>query len=147
MRFLPWRTSKSWIPDRLKVYPVMITLNSGADVDYALNDAQRKVNAVLKDLPEDIDPPSLNKFSLDDLPIMTLSASANMDEAAFYDLMDKRIAPVLSRVQGVAQVNLIGGQEREIQVNIDADRLEGYGLSLLQVQNAVFTSNLDFPDR
>lgn len=124
---------------------VIITLNSGADVDYALNDAQRKVNAILKDLPEDIDPPSLNKFSLDDLPIMTLTASAKMDEAAFYDLMDKRVAPVLSRVPGVAQVNLVGGQEREIQVNIDAERLEGYGLSLMQVQNAVLTSNLDFP--
>jgi HAE1 family hydrophobic/amphiphilic exporter-1 len=127
------------------VSSVVITLNSGTDVDYALNDAQRRVNAVQKDLPEDIDPPSLNKFSLDDLPIMTLSASANMDEAAFYDLMDKRIAPVISRVDGVAKVNLIGGQEREIQVSIDARKLEGYGLSLLQVQNAILSSNLDFP--
>jgi HAE1 family hydrophobic/amphiphilic exporter-1 len=127
------------------VSSVVITLNSGTDVDYALNDAQRRVNSVLKDLPEDIDPPSLNKFSLDDLPIMTLSASGTMDEAAFYDLMDKRIAPVLSRVNGVAKVNLIGGQEREIQVSIDAQKLEGYGLSLLQVQNAILSSNLDFP--
>src|SRR5688572_14201845 len=124
---------------------VIITLTSGTDVDYALNDAQRKVNAVLKDLPEDTDPPSLAKFSLDDLPIMTLTASAKMDEAAFYDLMDKRVAPVLSRVAGVAQVNLVGGQEREIQVSIDAKKLEGYGLSLLQVQNAILASNLDFP--
>lgn len=127
------------------VSSVIITLNSGTDVDYALNDAQRRINAILKDLPEDVDPPSLNKFSLDDLPIMTLSASGKMDEAAFYDLMDKRIAPVLSRVEGVAQVNLIGGQEREIQVSIDAQKLEGYGLSLLQVQNAILSSNLDFP--
>lgn len=127
------------------VSSVVITLNSGTDVDYALNDAQRRINAILKDLPEDIEPPSLNKFSLDDLPIMTLSASGKMDEAAFYDLMDKRIAPVLSRVEGVAQVNLIGGQEREVQVNIDANRLEGYGLSLLQVQSAILSSNLDFP--
>src|SRR3954454_15410028 len=96
---------------------VIITLKSGSDVDYALNDAQRKVNAVLRDLPEGIDPPSLNKFSLDDLPIMTLSASSKLDEAAFFDLMDKRVGPLLSRVPGVAQVNLIGGQEREIQVN------------------------------
>jgi len=124
---------------------VIITLKNGTDVDYALNDAQRRINAILKDLPDDVDPPSLNKFSLDDLPIMTMSASGNMDEAAFYDLMDKRIAPVLSRVEGVAQINLIGGQEREIQVSINADRLEGYGLSLLQVQNAILSSNLDFP--
>jgi hydrophobic/amphiphilic exporter-1 (mainly G- bacteria), HAE1 family len=124
---------------------VTITLNSGSDVDYALNDAQRKVNAVLKDLPEDVDPPSLNKFSLDDLPVMTLSTSAKLDESAFFDLMDQRIAPVISRVEGVAKVNLIGGQEREIQVNIDANKLEGYGLSLLQVQQGILNSNLDFP--
>ncbi|MDB5205008.1 MAG: acriflavin resistance protein [Flavisolibacter sp.] len=127
------------------VSSVIITLNSGTDVDYSLNDAQRRINAILKDLPEDVDPPSLNKFSLDDLPIMTMSASGKMDEAGFYDLMDKRIAPVLSRVEGVAQINLIGGQEREVQVSIDAARLEGYGLSLIQVQNAILSSNLDFP--
>lgn len=124
---------------------VTITLNSGADVDYALNDAQRKVNAILKDLPDDVDPPSLNKFSLDDLPIMTMAATSSMDEAAFYDLMDKRIGPIISRVPGVAQVNLIGGQEREIAVNIDAAKLESYHLSILEVQQAVLTANLDFP--
>lgn len=124
---------------------VIITLKSGSDVDYALNDAQRRINAILKDLPEDVDPPSLNKFSLDDLPIMTMAATGKMDEAAFYDLMDKRISPVLSRVEGVAQINLIGGQEREIQVSIDAERLQGFGLSLLQVQQAILSSNLDFP--
>ena len=124
---------------------VTITLNSGTNVDLALNDAQRKVNAILADLPEDVKAPALNKFSLDDLPIITMSASAKMDDAAFYDLMDKRIAPIISRVPGVAQVNLIGGEEREISVAIDAGKLEGYKLSLLQVQQAIESSNLDFP--
>lgn len=124
---------------------VTITLNSGTDVDYALNDAQRKVNAILKDLPDDVDPPSLNKFSLDDLPVVTLSATSKLDEASFYDLMDKRVGPVISRVPGVAQVNIIGGQEREIQVSFDAAKLEANGLSLLQVQQVILTANLDFP--
>ena len=124
---------------------VVIELNSGTDVDYSLNDAQRKVNAILSDLPDDAEAPSLAKFSLDDLPIVSLSATGNLDGAAFYDLVDKRIQPVLSRVPGVAQVNLIGGQEREIQVSIDAAKLQGYGLSIMQVQQAILTSNLDFP--
>ncbi|HLW49918.1 MAG TPA: efflux RND transporter permease subunit [Sphingobacteriaceae bacterium] len=124
---------------------VIIQLTSEADVDLSLNDAQRKVNAILSELPDDVDPPSLAKFSLDDLPIVTMSATANMDASTFYDLIDKRIQPTLSRVPGVAQVNLIGGQEREIQVNLRADRLEAYGLSILQVQQAILTSNLDFP--
>ncbi|QEC43510.1 efflux RND transporter permease subunit [Pseudobacter ginsenosidimutans] len=124
---------------------VTIQLQSTADADYALNDAQRKINAILKDLPDDIDPPSLNKFSLDDLPVVTLSSSANMDEKEFFDLIDKRVSPVLSRLEGVAQVNLIGGQEREIQVSLDADKLKGYGISVPQAQQMILGSNLDFP--
>ena len=124
---------------------VSITLTSNANVDISMNDAQRKINAVLSDLPDDADPPSLTKFSLSDLPIMTIGANGKMDEVAFYDLIDKKIAPILSRVEGVAQVNIIGGQEREIQVNLDAAKMQGYRLSVPQVQQGILTSNLDFP--
>ncbi|RVT79699.1 efflux RND transporter permease subunit [Flavobacterium sufflavum] len=124
---------------------VSITLTSNANVDVSMNDAQRKINAILSDLPEDAKTPSLNKFSLSDMPIITIGANGKMDEAAFYDLIDKKIAPVLSRVQGVAQVNIIGGQEREIQVNLDATKMQGYGLSVPQVQQIILSSNLDFP--
>ncbi|UOK43373.1 MULTISPECIES: efflux RND transporter permease subunit [Flavobacterium] len=124
---------------------VSITLTTEANIDVAMNDAQRKVNALISDLPEDAKTPALSKFSLSDLPIMTLGANAKMDEAAFYDLIDKKVAPVLSRVQGVAQVNIIGGQEREIQVNLDALKMQGYGISVPQVQQIILASNLDFP--
>ncbi|WP_028296870.1 efflux RND transporter permease subunit [Olivibacter sitiensis] len=124
---------------------VTVTLNSGADPDYALNDAQRKINAILSDLPDDVETPSLAKFSLDDLPIITMSATGNMSDVEFFDLIDKRIQPVLSRVNGVAQVNLIGGSEREIQVNLNASKLEAYKLSPLNVQQVILASNLDFP--
>ncbi|NML22138.1 efflux RND transporter permease subunit [Pseudoflavitalea sp. G-6-1-2] len=124
---------------------VTIQLQPTADADYALNDAQRKINKILKDLPKDVDPPSLSKFSLDDLPVVTLSSSAKMEEKAFYDLIDKRVSPILSRLTGVAQVNLIGGSEREIQVSLDADKLKGYGISVPQAQQMILSSNLDFP--
>ena len=125
---------------------VMVVLNAGADVDYALNDAQRKVNAILADLPDDVDAPSLNKFSLDDMPIITMSISSDkLNNKELYDLLDKKIEPIFSRVNGVAQVDLVGGQEREIQVNIDDKKLQGYGLSIGEVQQAILTSNLDFP--
>jgi HAE1 family hydrophobic/amphiphilic exporter-1 len=124
---------------------VSITLNTKAKVDLSLNDAQRKINAIISDLPKDAKAPSLSKFSLSDLPIMTIGANGNMDEVAFYDLIDKKIAPVLSRVNGVAQVNIIGGQEREIQVSLDAIKMQGYGLSIPQVQQVILSSNLDFP--
>lgn len=124
---------------------VSVALTSNADADIAINDAQRKINAILGDLPKDADPPSLTKFSLSDLPIMTIGANGKMDEASFYDLIDKKIAPILSRVQGVAQVNIIGGEEREVQVNLDAVKMQGYNLSVQQVQQMILASNLDFP--
>ncbi|OGS72390.1 MAG: acriflavin resistance protein, partial [Flavobacteria bacterium RIFCSPLOWO2_12_FULL_31_7] len=124
---------------------VSITLTSDANVDVSMNDAQRKINAIISNLPDDAKTPGLNKFSLSDMPIITLGAYGKMDEAAFYDLIDKKVTPVLSRVQGVAQVNIIGGQEREIQVNLDATKMQGYGLSIPQVQQTILASNLDFP--
>lgn len=124
---------------------VTVTLTSQAKIDISMNDAQRKINSIISDLPDDAKTPSLSKFSLSDLPIMTIGANGKMDEAAFYDLIDKKIAPVLSRVTGVAQVNIIGGQEREIQVNLDAVKMQGYGLSVPQVQQIILSSNLDFP--
>ena len=124
---------------------VSITLTSNADVNISMNDAQRKINAIINNLPDDAQAPSLNKFSLSDLPIMTIGANGKMDEAAFYDLVDKKLAPVLSRVQGVAQVTITGGQEREIQVNLDAVKMQAYGLSVPQVQQNILSSNLDFP--
>ncbi|MFP3831653.1 efflux RND transporter permease subunit [Chryseobacterium sp. SIMBA_028] len=125
---------------------IMVQLNDGADVDYALNDAQRKVNAILADLPDDVKAPSLNKFSLDDLPIITMSISSDkLNSKDLYDLLDKKIEPIFSRVNGVAQVDLVGGQEREIQVNLDEKKLQGYGLSIADVQQSILSSNLDFP--
>lgn len=87
---------------------VTVELNNDANVDIAMQDAQRKVNAILSDLPSDAKAPSLTKFSLSDLPIMTLSATANMDSKQFYDLVDKKLQPLLSRLPGVAQISLNG---------------------------------------
>lgn len=124
---------------------VTVELNNDADADYGLQDAQRKINAVLSDLPGDAKTPSLNKFSLDDLPIMTLAATSAMPDQVFFDLVDKKLSPQLSRLPGVAQVQLVGGQEREIQVNVDAAKLQAYKMSLLQLRQIVTNANVDFP--
>jgi HAE1 family hydrophobic/amphiphilic exporter-1 len=124
---------------------VTVELNSSADADYGLQDAQRKINSIISNLPGDAKTPSLNKFSLDDLPIMTLAATSNMQDQPFYDLIDKKLAPQLSRLPGVAQVLLVGGQEREIQIDIDAKKLEAYKISLMQLRQIVTNANVDFP--
>ena len=124
---------------------ITIQLNQGTNVDLSLQDAQRKVNAILSRLPDDADAPSLGKFDFDDLPIIKMGATANMPATEFFDLIDKQIKPQLSRAQGVAQIKVLGGQEREVKVNIDANKLEAYGVSILQVMQTIRSSNLDFP--
>ncbi|MBA9076389.1 efflux RND transporter permease subunit [Rufibacter quisquiliarum] len=124
---------------------VTIQLNQGTNVDLSLQDAQRKINTILARLPEDADPPTLNKFDFDDLPIIKMGATANMPPTEFFDLIDNKIKPELSRVPGMAQIKILGGAEREIKVNIQAEKLEAYGISILQVQQRIKNSNLDFP--
>ncbi|PTX21410.1 CzcA family heavy metal efflux pump/hydrophobe/amphiphile efflux-1 (HAE1) family protein [Pontibacter mucosus] len=124
---------------------ITIQLNQGTNVDLSLQDAQRKINTILAKLPEDADAPTLNKFDFDDLPIIKMGATANMTPTEFYDLIDKKIKPELSRVPGMAAIKVLGGQEREIKVNINASKLEAYNLSILQVQQKIGNSNLDFP--
>ena len=124
---------------------IVINLKQGTNVDLSLQDAQRKVNAILSRLPEDADAPTLGKFDFDDLPIIKMGATANMPATKFFDLIDKNIKPQLARVQGVASLKVLGGQEREIKVNINANKLESYGISILQVMQTIQNSNLDFP--
>ncbi|AWW31095.1 AcrB/AcrD/AcrF family protein [Echinicola strongylocentroti] len=124
---------------------ITIELDDDVNVDLILQDAQREIDAVLGDLPEDVDPPSLGKFSLDDMPIMQMGAYSNLTATEFYDLMDQRIQPMISQIDGVAQVNLLGGAEREIKVNLDQNKLNTYGISPLQVNQAIAQANLDFP--
>jgi len=124
---------------------VMITLNTGADVNFLLTDAQRKINTVINDLPDDAKTPSLSKFSLDDIAIMNLSVTSKLTEKELYDLLDQKIQPVFARINGVAKVDMIGGEEREIQVKVYPEKLSGYGMTITQVQQIIAASNLDFP--
>ena len=124
---------------------VVVKLTNDADVDNTLNEAQRKINAIRAYLPTDAKEPSLSKFSLSDLPIISIGVTSKLSSQELYDLVDKKIQPELSRVPGVAQVNIIGGRKREIRVNVDAKKLEGYGLSIGQVQQLIAASNMEIP--
>jgi hydrophobic/amphiphilic exporter-1 (mainly G- bacteria), HAE1 family len=124
---------------------IFIELEAGTDIDLALADAQRKINAVARQLPGDADPPSLTKFAIDELPIMSIGVAATANPAEFYNLVNDRIKPTLASVPGVGEIKIIGGQEREIQVSVNRQKLESRGLSILQVVQALQTANLDFP--
>ncbi|HUI66021.1 MAG TPA: efflux RND transporter permease subunit [Bacteroidota bacterium] len=124
---------------------VSIEFTLSADVNIALQDAQRKVNEVVNLLPVEAKPPVITKFALDEVPVLRMGVTSSMDSREFYQLVKDRIQPRLSKLAGVGQITLVGGDEREIRVNIDAEKLRSYGLSLLQVTGAITNANLDFP--
>jgi HAE1 family hydrophobic/amphiphilic exporter-1 len=127
------------------VSTVVLEFKQGTDVNISLQDAQRKLSAAESTLPEDADAPVLSKFSSGEFPIMNIGATGNLPPTQLYDLLKQRVKPVLSRVDGVGQVTLVGGQEREIKVLVNRDKLQNYGLSLLQLVQAVQQANLEFP--
>jgi len=124
---------------------VTIELLQSANTDFSLQDAQRKVGQILSLLPSDAKAPTISKIALDEIPILRMGLSADMDAKSFYQFTKDKIQPLLSRVPGVGQVALIGGEEREIKVNLDLQKLRVYGLSIMQVTQAIKSANLDFP--
>jgi hydrophobic/amphiphilic exporter-1 (mainly G- bacteria), HAE1 family len=124
---------------------VMITYKDGIDPDVSLEECQRKVNAIKTTLPENCKDPQFLKFDLSMFPIMSVAINANIPEKEFYDIVDKEIKTKISQVKGVASVSIIGGNQREIEVKVNAQKMEQYGLSLLQVKGAIQAANVDFP--
>lgn len=124
---------------------VIVQFKAGTDMDKAMEDAQRDVNNVISDLPDDAKTPSLSKISPSDQPIMQLLATSSLPNSVFYQQVEDKYLPILQQIEGVAEITMVGGEKREIRVNVDDDKLNYYGLSLLQVTQAIGQANLDFP--
>ena len=124
---------------------VLIQFLQSADVDVALQNAQRKVNEILSTLPADAKTPTLSKFALDEIPVLRMGVTSSLPATQFYQFIKDRIQPRLAKIHGVGQITLVGGEEREIRVNLNADKIQSYGLSILQVTQAIKASNMDYP--
>ncbi|WPV66143.1 efflux RND transporter permease subunit [Chitinophaga sp. LS1] len=117
----------------------------GTDIDNKQQELQRKINNIMSDLPDDVKTPSISKITPSDQPIMQLTATSAMDNARFYDIVKNEIKPQFQQIGGVGEITLLGGQEREIQINVNKEKLDYYGLSIAQVVDAVNRGNAEFP--
>lgn len=124
---------------------IALELNQQIDLDRAVQELQRKINQILPTLPREVRPPVVNKFALSELPVMRLAVRSRLAGTEFYDMVKTRLLPELTQVHGVAQISILGGEMREVRVNISRSRLEQYGLSLLQIAQVIQASNLEFP--
>ncbi len=124
---------------------VTIELLQSANVDLSLQDALRKVGEVTAKLPAGAKAPTVSKFALDEIPVLRVALSSNMDRRKFTRFIEDQVKPQLSKVGGVGQVSVIGGETREIKINLDMQKLRSYGLSLTNVNTSIKNGNLDFP--
>jgi HAE1 family hydrophobic/amphiphilic exporter-1 len=127
------------------VSTISIELESGADVDLIIQNAQRKINTIQSLLPVDAKTPSVNKFSSDDLPIIKLGVTGNMEPTRLYQITKDQIKARLSKLDGVGQVSLVGGEEREIKINVNKSKLDVYKLSIGRIYQSIQNANMEFP--
>ena len=125
---------------------MLLEFKASADIDKSLEDAQRKINNVLNNLPEGAKTPVIAKIEPNASPVLQVSAVAkNMDDRDFMELMDDQILPQIKQTKGVAEVQVIGGEHRAFRVNVDKDKMKRYGLSFAQINQAIAAANVEFP--
>jgi HAE1 family hydrophobic/amphiphilic exporter-1 len=124
---------------------VIVNLNYGTDLDQTMQDAQRYIDNIRKDLPDDILSSEMSKVSPNDLPIMSISATSDLPSTEFYQRMKDEFLPQIQQINGVAELTLLGGEQREIQVKVNQDKLRFNNLSLIQVVEAINRSGIDLP--
>lgn len=125
---------------------VLVEFALGTDLDAATGAVREKLEAVRAQLPRDAQAPVVQRFSFSAFPILSLSLTSEArTPQELRDLVDDRIRNRLEQVPGVANVEVIGGQQREVQVDVDRDRLQAYGLSLAQFTTALVQENLNVP--
>lgn len=117
----------------------------GTDIDEATNDVRDKLDMISQTLPDGASQPFLFKFSIDDMPIMILAATANQSVSALDKILDERVATPLARVSGVGTVSVAGAPKREIQVYCDPSKLEAYNLSVGAISQIIATENRNIP--
>ena len=124
---------------------VMVEFASGTDMDFAALDLREKVDLVKGALPEGTGSPMILKMDPNMIPIVETAISNDGDLASLKSLVDDNIVPRLERLEGVAVVDIYGGRDREIKVEVYPERLQGYGLSLAHIVQALRAENLNLP--
>ncbi len=124
---------------------VIITFNLEREIDPATQDVRDAVASVINQLPPNIDPPVVQKRDLESSPIMTLTVSGPRTARELYLFADRYVKNVIESSPGVGEVSIAGAADRAVQVDVEADRLAAYNLSILQVRDALQRQNTEVP--
>jgi hydrophobic/amphiphilic exporter-1 (mainly G- bacteria), HAE1 family len=124
---------------------VMITFVLEREIEAAVQDVRDKVATITNRFPLDTLPPVVQKMDPDANPILTIAVSGNRSQKEISQIVDKKIKQVLETVENVGEVSFTGDRHREIQLLLDENRMNAYGLTVDQVRNAVQRQNVEIP--
>jgi HAE1 family hydrophobic/amphiphilic exporter-1 len=127
------------------VAQVFVQFDLDVDLDIAAQDVRDRVASVVKDLPLGIEPPVVEKLDLGAAPIMQIAVHGPVGATDLADYVEDVLRPGLERIDGVGQLELVGGREREAHVYVRPDKLRNYGLTVLDVVAALRAQNIDLP--
>ena len=134
-------TSKS--SDNVSI--VTLEFEYGCDMTEAANDVRDVVSRSQSLLPDNVEYPTVMKFSSSMMPIMMLSITADESYAALAKILDDKMVNELNRINGIGSVAVIGAREREVQVNVDPKKLEAYGLTIESLGGIIAAENVNIP--
>ncbi|NIM16142.1 MAG: MMPL family transporter [Candidatus Aminicenantes bacterium] len=124
---------------------VILRFEIGKDADIATQEVKDKVDAILNELPDDAETPIAEKFDIRAMPVLDILLSGKMDLRDLYELADKRLEDRFSQIEGVARVDLVGGQKREIRVELDNRVVFENAISLARLSQILQVQNMDMP--
>ena len=126
---------------RENVSVITMQFEYGYDIDDLTNDVRDKLDMVSNSLPNDANTPIIFKFSTDMIPIVMLSVQAEESQKALYKILDENVVNPLARIDGVGTVSIAGSPKREINVYMNPQKMEAYGLSVAKVSAAIAAEN------
>ena len=124
---------------------VRVTFSWGTDLDTASNDIRDRLDRVIPRLPDDAERPTLRKFDIANFPVLIFGASSNLTPLQMRKLIDDQVKYRIERIPGVASLDVWGGYEREIQVNLNAGKIKSMDLPLDQILRRIREGNITLP--
>lgn len=126
---------------RYEMGRVSLELEFDADADQAAIDATKKIEAIRMMLPDEAENPVVIKHDEDDQPIMEIAVTSNHSLAATYAKVENDFGEVLQQAGGVSEIEVRGGVDTEVAVEVDKDRMSSYGLTMDAIVAAIKNEN------
>ena len=124
---------------------IVVEFELGVDVDMMNVEVKDKVDAIISTLPDEVESPKIVKYDINALPILNLSVSADRPLNEVYEFCDRELRDRLNSIDGLASVEIVGGLEREIQVNVSKEALNRYGLTITELAGLIGAENRNVP--